>query len=162
MPDELREMEVRAMEAWPGSDPPLSEHLCLEVAAAFHRGRPLDPGTPVPGCGCPNCTGIAADHPARQMRRPRRDLRPALDVGRARSVSVLEVARRLGCGDPVRRGRELHVRCPLHKDTDPSLRIHVDGRRWYCDPCGEGGDAIGLYMRARRLDFLGAVRELAA
>ena len=83
----------------------------------------------------------------------------ALDA--ARAVSVVEVARRLGCGDPVRRGRELHVRCPLHEDTDPSLRIHADGRRWYCDPCGEGGDAIRLLMRARGLDFPAAARDLA-
>lgn len=44
----------------------------------------------------------------------------------------------------------------------PSLRIHADGRRWYCYPCGKGGDAIRLYMRARRLNFINAVRELAA
>jgi len=33
---------------------------------------------------------------------------------------------------------------------------------WYCHPCGEGGDAIKLYMRARRIEFAVAVRELAA
>ena len=81
-------------------------------------------------------------------------------VDHARAVSTVEVARRLGCGDPVRRGRELAVRCPLHEDKDPSLRIHEDGRRWYCDPCGEGGDSIRLHMRARSLDFVTAVGEL--
>ena len=83
-------------------------------------------------------------------------------VDHARAVSTVEVANRLGCGDPVRRGKELAVRCPLHEDTDPSLRIHEDGRRWYCDPSGEGGDAIKLFMRARGLDFAQAIRELAA
>jgi DNA primase len=33
---------------------------------------------------------------------------------------------------------------------------------WYCDVCALGGDAIQMYMRARRLDFADAVRELAA
>ena len=73
----------------------------------------------------------------------------------------MEIAARLGMGEPMKRGRELHVRCPLHDDGNPSLRIHQDGRRWYCDPCGEGGDGIGLYMRARRIGFVEAVQELA-
>ena len=134
------------------------------MAAAAHRGRPLEPGEPVPGCGCPTCSGIAEDHPARrQLRRPRcRDLNPAIDVNRARSLTVADVTQLLGCGEPVRRGRETAVRCPLHEDRNPSLRIHADGRRWYCDPCGTGGDAITLYMRARNVDFVSAVRELAA
>ena len=134
------QLERINIDSWLGCRPSLSKHLRLEVSAVFQRAT-LEAGAPVPGCACPTCTGIAPDHPARQVRRPRRDLRPALDVDRARAVSVLEVARRLGCGEPVRRGKELAVRCPLHEDKDPSLRIHEDGRRWYCDPCGEGGDA---------------------
>ena len=78
----------------------------------------------------------------------------------ARHVSVLDVARILGCGEPVRRGKELVVCCPLHEDTDPSCRIDVEDGVWYCDPCAEGGDAIALYMRARRIEFAEAVREL--
>jgi len=153
---------------------PLSDHLRLEVAAIFHRGRALDPGDPVPGCGCEICTGIPADSPARLPAWRRRDpdraartdqeRREAWERGveTARAVSVLDVARLLGCGDPVKRGRELAVRCPLHDDSDPSLRIAAEGHTWYCDPCGEGGDAIALYMRGRRINFTDAVRELAA
>ncbi len=151
----------------------MSEHLRLEVATAIHRGRPLEPGAPVPGCACPACTGLPADHPARLPAWRHRDPNRAImadearrqewerTVAAARSVPVVEVARRLGCGDPVRRGKELQVRCPLHQDRHPSLRIASDGRRWFCDPCGEGGDGIALYMRARRVDFAQAVRELA-
>ena len=83
-------------------------------------------------------------------------------VGRARDLQVVDVAHRLGCGGPVKCGSELAVRCPLHEDQDPSPRIASDGRRWYCDPCGEGGDGIQLWMRARRVSFAEAVRELAA
>ena len=83
-------------------------------------------------------------------------------VAAARHLSVLDVARILGCGEPVRRGKELVVCCPLHEDTDPSCRIDVEGGLWYCDPCAEGGDALALYMRVRQLEFVDAVRELVA
>lgn len=161
-PDEWWEVEEQVIDRMDTES--VSEHLVLELAAVFHRGRSLDPGAPVPGCACPGCTGVAEDHPARRPpktpRTRRRDLSPALDVDAARAVPVAEVARRLGLGEPVRRGRELAVRCPLHEDMDPSLRIAAGGHRWFCDPCGEGGDAIALLMRARGLDFVAAVREL--
>lgn len=42
------------------SRPPiLDRHIQLEIAAAFWRGKPLDPGQAVPGCRCYLCTGIA-------------------------------------------------------------------------------------------------------
>ena len=36
--------------------------------------------------------------------------------------------------------------CPLpgHSDTDPSFRVHADGIRWYCFPCGQGGGPDSL------------------
>ena len=154
--------------------PAPSDHLRLEIAAALHRGRSLEPGEPVPGCGCPVCTGLPVDHPARVPAWKRRDPEGAALSDRerrerwermvqlARAVPVLEVARRLGSGDPVKRGKELAVRCPLHADTDPSLRIDATSNVWFCDPCAEGGDAIRLLMRARRVSFADAVRELAA
>jgi hypothetical protein len=161
-PDELDALLDEIIESWPTSDPPTSDHLRLEIAAAARRGRSLEPGELVPGCACPTCTGIPEDHLARRRVAPRRrgQRRPALDVDAARAVPVVEVARRLGCGEPVRRGEELHVRCPLHDDEDPSLRVHPDGLLWYCDPCGEGGDGIGLWMRSRSVTFIVAVREL--
>ena len=102
-----------------------SEHLALEISAAFTRGRPLDPGEPVPGCGCETCTGLPADHPARlpAWRRAdphgaarsdrEREQRWARRVHAARSIGIVEIAARLGCGTPMKRGRELVVRCPL-------------------------------------------------
>ena len=123
----------------------------------------LAPGEPVPGCGCPGCTGIPADHPVhqRQIRR-RRDgqERFAEIVETARAVPILEVVQRLGLGTPVKRGKELAVRCPLHEDNNPSLRLNPTKQLWYCSPCSEGGDAIQLYLRARRIEFAEAVREL--
>jgi len=74
----------------------------------------------------------------------------------------LEVVQRLGLGTPVRRGGEFAVRCPLHDDGVPSLRLNPEKQLWYCHPCGVGGDALQLLMRVRRIEFAEAVRELAA
>lgn len=128
----------------------------------------------MPGCGCDLCTGIPADDPARQPAWRSADPERAaqLDEQRrqgwerrvddARHISIIHIARMLGCGDPVKRGRELAVICPLHADDDPSCRVDPDRNVWYCDRCAEGGDGIELYMRARRLHFAAAIKELAA
>ncbi len=154
--------------------PPMSEHVRLEIASAIVRGRPPEPGEPVPGCGCKACTGLHADHPARVPAWRRADPERATRtddqrrreweqlVDEARRVPVLDVTARLGCGEPRGRGREVRVCCPLHDDSDPSLRIDAGRGLWFCDPCGQGGDAIELYMRARQLNFVGAVRKLVA
>lgn len=151
-----------------------SDHLLLEIAAVHHRGEPLAPGDPVPGCACQLCTGVSTDDPARLPAWRRADPERAAKsdderrrawkrrVEAARRISIVDMARMLGCGDPVKRGRELVVRCPLHADDDPSCTVDPDKGVWYCFPCAEGGDAIDLFMRARRLDFAGAVKELAA
>ncbi len=131
----------------------------------FAEPSVLAPGEPVPGCGCPGCTGIPSDHPVRQRRLRRREAgheRFAVIVEVARAVPILEVVHRLGLGTPVKMGKELAVCCPLHDDHRPSMSLDTDKGLWFCHPCGEGGDAIQLYMRARRIDFAEAVRELAA
>lgn len=43
----------------------LAEHTRLRRAAERHWGRRLRPREAVPGCTCPTCTGLPADHPAR-------------------------------------------------------------------------------------------------
>jgi hypothetical protein len=86
---------------------------------------------------------------------------PPLPVSAARAVSILSVVERLGLGDPVRQGREYFIRCPLHDDQHPSLRMNADSGLWPCDPCARGGDAIDLYERVRGIGFVDAVRELA-
>lgn len=157
----------------PRSRPPMSEHLRLEIAAAAVRRSPLELGEPVPGCRCERCTGLPADHPARlpawRRLKPEEAARSDHEhreaqmrrVGAARRISIVEVTARLGCGDPVRRGKELAVRCPLHADEDPSCRVDPVAGVWFCDPCGEGGDGIDLWMRARRVPFTEAAKELA-
>lgn len=90
--------------------------------------------------------------------------RDELPVEEARRVSILDVASRLGLGEPKRRGREYVVRCPLHDDHDPSLRLNPEkghGGVWRCWPCAEGGDGIDLVEAVQGCDFPGAVRWLA-
>jgi len=165
-PDELDKLLEDIIDSWPTAG--LSEHLSLEVAAAFTRGRPLDPGVRVPGCACELCTGISAEAPAWTRRTPafaRRMQGQAsweARVDQARAVPLLEVVQRLGLGTPAQKGRELAVCCPLHDDSHPSLQLNPEKQVWYCHPCGIGGDAIKLYMRARRIEFAEAVRELAS
>ena len=69
-------------------------------------------GDPVPGCGCPGCTGIPADHPVRQRQLRRRQdgyERFAEIVDLARQVPILEVVQRLGLGTPAKKGKEYVV-----------------------------------------------------
>jgi hypothetical protein len=142
---------------------PASDHLKAEVTAAHWKGRrdgtpiPLDPGVPVPGCTCPGCTGVAADAPVRQTTRPRRDLRPALDVDRARAVPILDVAAMLGIEH--KRGWAV---CPFHADSSPSLHLNAKKQAAFCNPCGKSWDAIALVMDYKRIPFVDAVKELAA
>lgn len=154
------------IESWPAHG--MSDHLALEIAATFRRGRPLAVGVPVPGCMCPGCTGIPDEVPAWALRTPAysRNMERweswETRVDRARSVSILDVAQRLGLGPPQKQGREFVVCCPLHEDRHPSLRLNPGKGMWFCHPCGEGGDGLRLFMQVRRVDFAEAVRELAA
>jgi hypothetical protein len=142
--------------------PTTSDHLKAEVAAAHWRGRrtgdpiPLDPGQTVPGCSCPDCTGVAADAPER--RRPRRDLRPALDLDAARAVPSSEVAARLG----IEANRAGWALCPFHQDTNPSLHLNDRKAAAFCNVCGQSWDAIALVMDFKKISFPEAVKELAA
>ena len=143
----------------------ISDHLSAEVASAHWKGRrtgtgpiPLDPGQPVPGCGCPDCTGVPDDHPARQpKRKPRRDLRPTLNVDAARAVGILEVAAMLGIEH-----KQGWAICPFHADGSPSLHLNPKKGAAFCNPCGKSWDPIALMMEFKKMTFPEAVKELAA
>ena len=130
----------------------------------FAEPSALALGEPVPGCGCPECTGISADHPVRQRQLRQRKAgheRFAEVLERVRQIPIIQGVKKLGLGEPVRRGKSVMVRCPLHDDRRPSMAVDPGRGLWYCFPCSEGGDGIMLYMKARRLGFAEAVRELA-
>lgn len=88
-----------------------------------------------------------------------------LPVEEARRVPILDLVQRLGLGEPERVGREYRVRCFLHDDTKPSLRLNPDkgeGGLWWCDVCAMGGDGISLVERVTGKTFAEAVKEIAA
>jgi len=126
---------------------------------------PLGPGEPVPGCSCPWCTGIPADHPTRRTRRRWSTPGPGRDswarrVEEARTRPLLDVARALGL-EPKKAGKEYMASCPFHADATPSLSLNPSKNVWHCFSCGRGGDGIALVMEVRKLDFTGAVKEVA-
>jgi hypothetical protein len=83
-----------------------------------------------------------------------------LRVDRAKAIPLTTIASALGLGPSEGRGRERVVRCPFHDDEHPSLALNDAKGLWYCGPCGQGGNAIGLYMRVRGVDFADAVLAL--
>lgn len=46
-----------------------------------------------------------------------------------------------------REGVEVRFLCPVHDDTSPSARWHLEKHVWYCDVCGKGGGAVDLVRR---------------
>ena len=139
-------------------------HLDFEIAHAVHVGhRPGDPpalprGDPVLGCGCPECSGLPADHPARRLFRFPRPADP-LPVESARAVSTLTVAKHLGIR--LRRvGRSWRGPCPIHDGDGPNFSILEEGGA-RCWSCGWTGDGIALWMELRTVSFVQAVNEIA-
>ncbi len=78
-------------------------------------------------------------------------------VDEANKVPILQVAEMLGLGQPVQKGRELAVLCPLHDDHHPSCHLNPDKNVWYCHVCQEGGGTIRLVERAKGVTFRKAV-----
>lgn len=81
-------------------------------------------------------------------------------VDEANKVPILQVAEMLGLGQPVQKGRELAVLCPLHDDHHPSCHLNPDKNVWYCHVCNEGGDGIRLVERAKGITFREAVTAI--
>jgi hypothetical protein len=53
--------------------------------------------------------------------------------------------------------------CPLHPDTRPSLRIHLDSGAFRCMACGKhGGDVLAFHMQRYGLRFQDAAKQLGA
>lgn len=52
------------------------------------------------------------------------------------------------------------ARCPLHNDTQPSLRLYRDGH-YHCFGCGAHGDVIDLYAALHRMTTREAIAALS-
>jgi DNA primase len=50
--------------------------------------------------------------------------------------------------------------CPLHRDTNPSLRVYADGH-YHCFGCQAHGDVIDLYAALHQITNREAIAALA-
>jgi DNA primase len=74
-------------------------------------------------------------------------------------IGLPDLAARLGI-ELKRKGREYLGLCPFHNERTPSFTI-VPGKFYHCFGCGSHGDAVGLVMRMKGIDFPEAVAMLA-
>lgn len=61
-----------------------------------------------------------------------------------------------------RRGRNLVGLCPFHGEKTPSFNLYPETSSFYCFGCGAGGDVITFIKRIENLDYIDAVKFLAA
>lgn len=61
-----------------------------------------------------------------------------------------------------RRGRNMIGLCPFHSEKTPSFNIYPENGSFFCFGCGVGGDVITFIMKIENLDYIEAVKLLAA
>jgi len=62
--------------------------------------------------------------------------------------------------DSYRRKDEIMIKCPFHKETNPSLAVNVKKNLFHCFGCGQKGDIIDYVMGTQDLTFRQAVEYL--
>src|SRR5829696_8370740 len=82
-----------------------------------------------------------------------------LDELRARTVLSAIIAPSVKL---LRAGREWKACCPFHNEKTPSFTINDDKGFYHCFGCGAHGDAIRFLTDNRGMQFMDAVKELAA
>ena len=82
---------------------------------------------------------------------------------------VEEVVRRNDITDVVgsyvqlrHRGRTHTGLCPFHSEKTPSFVVYPETQSFYCFGCGAGGDVITFVKKINNLDYVEAVKMLAA
>jgi DNA primase catalytic core len=77
-----------------------------------------------------------------------------------RGISVAELARARGV-ELVKKGEDLHGRCPFHDDKTPSFVVTPATNLWHClGACQAGGSVIDFVMRSEGVSFRHAVEIL--
>lgn len=59
-------------------------------------------------------------------------------------------------------GKEYKARCPFHEERTPSFYVVPDKGFYNCFGCGENGDVFSFVMKRAGLDFVEAVKHVAA
>lgn len=60
-----------------------------------------------------------------------------------------------------KKGKEFTGRCPFHNEKTPSFYVNPDKGIFKCFGCGEGGDVFAFVQKAKGINFVDTVRELA-
>ncbi|MEG0339630.1 MAG: DNA primase [Oscillospiraceae bacterium] len=60
------------------------------------------------------------------------------------------------------RGRTHTGLCPFHGEKTPSFVVYPETQSFYCFGCGAGGDVINFERKINNLDYIEAVKQLAA
>jgi DNA primase len=69
----------------------------------------------------------------------------------------------IGSYFPLKRaGTEYRAICPFHQEKTPSFFVSPAKQSYYCHGCGAGGSVFQFLMQYENVDFLEAVRRLAA
>ena len=61
-----------------------------------------------------------------------------------------------------KKGANLEGICPFHPDTKPSLKVNDAKGMYKCFVCGAGGDAITFVKEFKRVEFVEAMKDIAA
>ena len=61
-----------------------------------------------------------------------------------------------------RRGRTYTGLCPFHSEKTPSFVVYPETQSFYCFGCGAGGDVITFIKKINNVDYVEAVKMLAA
>ena len=59
-------------------------------------------------------------------------------------------------------GKDFKARCPFHDERTPSFYVVPDKGIYKCFGCGESGDVFGFLMKHQGMDFIEAIKHVAA
>lgn len=74
------------------------------------------------------------------------------------SVTMYDVCNRYG----INVDRQGKLICPFHSDTNPSMSIFANGKRWTCFVCNESGDVIDFVSRLHGTNHIDTVSKINA
>lgn len=78
-------------------------------------------------------------------------------------MSRVDIVELIDSRVPLRKaGRDYSARCPFHDEKSPSFTVSPTKQFYHCFGCGAHGTALGFLMAYEHMDFVDAVRELAA